>query len=461
MVFSDPAFLFVFLPFSFFVTFIFPAHLRYIPVFILSFVFYWWGGGAYLLVLVLTVALGWVGGMLAQNRLVFLLVIGGILLELLVFKYLDFLQLQFGLAPGIPHWGVERIVLPIGISFFVFQAISYVVDCRRRLIKPELNPLRFTAYLAFFPQLIAGPIVRYADVGAQFRTIRFRRDDFFCGAMRFCHGLGKKVLVADTLAVIADAAFAEDGGDLTFASAWIGAIAYALQIYYDFSGYSDMAIGLGRMFGIRFLENFDRPYSARSFTEFWRRWHISLSSWFRDYVYIPLGGNRKTAGRTFVNLLVVFILTGFWHGANWTFLAWGLVHGFFLILEKLTGLGVKPFKLQSLVFLPLLIGTWVIFRSMNLGDAMAHLSVMVDISRLDMDVNESMANAISPVTALCLIMAASLFILPKSRTLGRAIEEATTPFLQGAAMLYAGTVLLLSMAQISAAKYSPFLYFQF
>ncbi len=230
--------------------------------------------------------------------------------------------------------------LPIGISFFSFQAMSYVIDVYRRDVPADRNFLRFGLYVFLFPHLIAGPIVRYRDIAGQLKQRPASLDQFAEGVRRLVAGLGKKLLIADTLAVTADAAFQVPPGELSLAAAWLGLVCYSLQIYFDFSGYSDMAIGLGKLFGFDFLENFRHPYAASSITDFWRRWHISLSSWFRDYVYIPLGGNRVGPFATYRNLLIVFLLCGLWHGANWTFLIWGLWHGLFLVGERL-GLEVR------------------------------------------------------------------------------------------------------------------------
>ncbi len=247
---------------------------------------------------------------------------------LLWLKYAGFLAGIVGLTPPVVH-------LPIGVSFFTFQAISYAVDVYRRDVPAERSFLRFGLYVFLFPHLIAGPIVRYADLAASLATRDHTLDRFADGVRRFTTGLAKKVLLADTLAVVADQAFRLPPADLAMSAAWVGMLAYSLQIYFDFSGYSDMAIGLGKIFGFEFAENFRHPYAAASVTDFWRRWHVSLSSWFRDYVYVPLGGNRGSSVATYRNLLIVFVLCGLWHGANWTFLVWGVWHGAFLILERL------------------------------------------------------------------------------------------------------------------------------
>jgi alginate O-acetyltransferase complex protein AlgI len=307
---------------------------------------------------------------------------------LVYFKYANFMTAQVSQAMSALGFGqitLPEIALPIGISFFTFQKISYIVDVYRRHTRAMTNVLDFALYVAMFPQLVAGPIVRFKDIWDQLKHRQETWEQFQHGALRFCWGLGKKVLVADACGQIADAVFNLSPGSLDTKTAWLGAIAYTMQIYFDFSAYSDMAIGLARMFGFELLENFQRPYAAASITEFWRRWHISLSRWFRDYLYFPLGGNRKGSGRTYANLLVVFCLCGLWHGANWTFLVWGLYHGFFLILERIgkwrdvsTGYGHACRRILTMV---VVVFGWVVFRSDSLSEALVFIKAMVLPSR--------------------------------------------------------------------------------
>ncbi|MFZ0133944.1 MAG: MBOAT family O-acyltransferase [Desulfobacterales bacterium] len=275
------------------------------------------------------------------------------------------------------------IHLPIGISFFTFQAMSYVVDVYRRDAAVQLNPLNIGLYIALFPQLIAGPIIRYHDIAAQIVRRRVGLDDFSYGIQRFVAGLGKKVLIANQVAAIADRVFSSPYETLTPGIAWLGVLCYTLQIYFDFSGYSDMAIGLGRMFGFHFLENFNDPYISRSITEFWRRWHISLSRWFRDYLYIPLGGNRGGPLRTYVNLLVVFFLCGLWHGASWNFIIWGLLHGLFLVIERLgfdKALNRSWPPLRNVYVMTVVCSGWVFFRTDSLSAALHYLGAMAGLN---------------------------------------------------------------------------------
>lgn len=303
-------------------------------------------------------------------------------LVLFIFKYLSFTINSLSEAAqmlGFNGWTFTNIVLPVGISFYIFQSISYLVDIYRKDAPVQKSIKNLALYISMFPQLVAGPIVRYNSIAQDIerkREISF--DVFILGLKIFIIGLAKKVLIANQMAVIADTMFAQDAAYLTALNAWIGALAYTFQIYFDFSGYSDMAIGLGLMIGFKFPLNFNYPYISYSITDFWRRWHISLSSWFRDYVYIPLGGNRVKVSRMYLNLLIVFIITGIWHGANWTFLVWGLFHGFFLVLEKFTGLNkmekYKPFR--WIITMVIVITAWVFFRADTIHDALLYIKAM-------------------------------------------------------------------------------------
>jgi len=278
-----------------------------------------------------------------------------------------------------PQINLNPIRLPIGISFFTFQALSYIIDVYRQKISPQKNIINLGLYIALFPQLIAGPIVRYQDIANELVERTVTTKGFAEGIQRFLFGLSKKVLLANPLAVIADNIFALPQTELTTQLAWLGTVCYTLQIYYDFSGYSDMAIGLGRMFGFHFLENFNYPYISRSIREFWRRWHISLSTWLRDYVYIPLGGNRLGNVRTHLNLLLIFFLCGLWHGASWNFVIWGLYHGIFIVVERLRAGQLQRtiwFPLQILLTIVIVMIGWVIFRCETLPAAIGYLSAM-------------------------------------------------------------------------------------
>jgi alginate O-acetyltransferase complex protein AlgI len=361
-----------------------------------------------------------------------------------------------------------EVALPAGVSFFVFQAISYVVDVKRGDIQAERRLVTYGAYQAFFPHLIAGPIVRFRDVIDDFLCPRISADDFGAGVSRLAHGLLKKALIADNVAPIADAVFGSAGDELQFATAWLGALAYTIQIYFDFSGYSDMAIGMAQMFGIRFHENFARPYSSRSVTEFWRRWHISLSSWFRDYVYIPLGGNRRGTAITYRNLLIVFAVTGLWHGAAWTFVLWGLYHGAFLVLERVAfkdpNRSLRNPALRYLYCLPVVIFGWVLFRATTLDATLQLWSAMLSpLDGFGIDQSEQVRQALTPY-ALAALACGSLILLAPARqtSLGSrlSVEPTTTA---GRALNLGYTVAALSISGVIAltGSYSPFLYFNF
>jgi alginate O-acetyltransferase complex protein AlgI len=368
--------------------------LRNLTLLLASLLFYFWGEGRYVVVMLLYMVFNWAFGLLIERarkkhqtraKIVFIAALVFNLGFLLFYKYFNFFVDQ--LNSLIIHWHpiiqVSKVHLPIGISFFTFQAVSYVIDVYRRDVKAQRNLIDFSMYKALFPQLIAGPIVRYRDVASQINSRQVNFAHFSIGVERFIVGLTKKLLIANTVALVADKVFETPPHLLTFEMAWLGIVCYALQIYFDFSGYSDMAIGLGKMLGFDFLENFNYPYISRSIKEFWRRWHISLSSWFRDYLYIPLGGNKGGKYRTYFNLFSVFVLCGLWHGASWVFIAWGVWHGLFLVLERtLFGKWMQkwPVALRySYAMLVILIG-WVFFRSSTLSEAAHYIKSMAGVN---------------------------------------------------------------------------------
>ena len=376
MLFSSTIFLFLFLPIVIIGYFILQGRWRNVFLLIASFVFFAWGGVSYSAILLISIIINyffgrWISKSLETNRSSVFLGIG-ISLNLIIlgiFKYANFIIGNINLileSIQVPLIENKSIALPVGISFYTFQAISYLVDVYRKETMVQKNILRLGLYISLFPQLIAGPIVRYHDLAAQleFRKVNFEK--FSYGVKRFLLGLGKKVLIANNFAIIADEIFNSNPTELTSGAAWIGIIAYSFQIYFDFSGYSDMAIGLGSIFGFKIPENFNFPYIARSIKDFWRRWHISLSSWFRDYLYIPLGGNRMGLRRTYINLIIVFLLTGLWHGASWNFVVWGLIHGGFLIFERAGGEKIlskiwQPVQHFYTLFIVMM--AWVLFRA--------------------------------------------------------------------------------------------------
>jgi alginate O-acetyltransferase complex protein AlgI len=393
--------------------------------------------------------------------------VGANLLVLGVFKYANFFVENVNALLGPGTLPLAEILLPIGISFYSFHAISYVVDVYRRDAIAQKSPVHAALYLLLFPQLIAGPIVRYRDLADQLKERVVTADDFAYGIRRFVTGLGKKLLIANTVAVAADAIFKLPPAQWNAPLAWLALVCYTLQIYFDFSGYSDMAIGLGRLFGFRFPENFKHPYVADSVQDFWRRWHISLSSWFRDYLYVPLGGSRRAPSRTYLNLVIVFFLCGLWHGASWNFVIWGLFHGAFLVLERL-GLSALlsrfPAPVRHAYLLLVVMIGWVFFRAETLPQALAFLMALVGFGGAE---PSPYAPAWFLHSELWLaLVAGAVGSLPIGTWLLRARARlAGPPALLSAADVAATGVLvfvfLVSVLQVASRSYNPFIYFRF
>ena len=386
MLFSSLVFLWLFLPIVAGLYYFMPKTWRAGKnglLMVASLLFYGWGEPVYILLMLCSITLNWCAGlcvwkMRSAKKFVLAGAVAANLLLLGYFKYFDFAADAVNALLGHAAISLRDIALPLGISFYTFQALSYVIDLYRGEIKVQKNWFLLALYVSFFPQLIAGPIVRYADVEQQLACRTESSMLVAVGIKRFVYGLAKKVLLANTFALVADEIFGLSSGQVSTAVAWTGALFYALQIYYDFSGYSDMAIGLGKMFGFRFMENFNYPYLSASVQEFWRRWHISLSTWFRNYLYIPLGGNRKGKKRTLFNLMIVFLCTGLWHGANWQFVAWGVYYGVFLIAERIW---LKPVlekhRIAGHVYtLVVVLAAWVIFRAPGLREGVLWLKAM-------------------------------------------------------------------------------------
>ncbi len=476
MVFSSLSFLFYFLPLSVAAYFAAPQRLRNSVLLAASLIFYTWGGGALVALLFISIVADYLFGWLVgwaheheQRRWKIFGVAGSVIVNVTLlgyFKYANFLVEQLNALGHRFGWGEiawTSVVLPIGISFFTFQSMSYTIDIARGRVHYLKNPIDFALYVALFPQLIAGPIVRYREIADQIRERHTRLEDFAQGAIRFVHGLAKKVIVADAVGEMAETAFALPAGELTSASAWLGVLAYTLQIYFDFSGYSDMAIGLGSIFGFRFPENFNRPYSAVSITDFWRRWHMTLSNWFRDFVYIPLGGSRRSRGRMFFNLVFVFLICGLWHGANWTFVVWGTFHGVLLIVERLThqrALDGAPWvPLRRATTLALVILGWVIFRADSLAHAAAFYRAMLSFDGLGLAAE--LALAATHRNLLIFATASTVVLLPGSfsgafmNTRGAGLA----PAMARAVLLLFG--LPYAALLVASGSFSPFLYFQF
>ncbi|MDJ0663475.1 MAG: MBOAT family protein [Acidimicrobiia bacterium] len=472
MVFSSVTFLFFFLPICLGGYYLIGRRLRNGWLLLSSLVFYTWGGGALVLLLVISTvvdfAMGWIVGTgVRTNRrtLVRFGVAGSVLVNLGLlsyFKYANFFVEQLNsLGFGDIAW--TSVVLPIGISFFTFQSMSYTIDVSRGRVEHLRNILDFGLYVTLFPQLVAGPIVRFHEISDQLQDRVLSIERFASGAARFAHGLAKKVLIADAVAPIADAAFAAEAAGLGPAGAWLGVAAYTVQIYFDFSGYSDMAIGLGTMLGFDFPENFRRPYSAVSITDFWRRWHITLSNWFRDYVYIPLGGSRGSSVRTMANLWTVFVLAGIWHGANWTFLLWGVYHGGWLVAERLTGqrsvdgeVRWAPLR-RAITLLAVMVG-WVVFRSPNATFAWEYLGAMFTLGGIT---PEAVTAAIDTRAIVAMGLGVASVFLPGNLVGGLLVTGWRG--VRGAAVRIAEVAVALPyvMIVVASGSFSPFLYYQF
>lgn len=471
MVFSSSVFLIGFLPVVLLIYYVFLRRFRTAQnmfLFIASLCFYAWGEPAFVLVMLLSIVANWFFGLMVERyrksktgiRIVLVLTVVFNLVIIFLFKYLMFTLNTMNSAFGT-QLPVPEIALPIGISFFTFQALSYVVDVYRRQGEVQKNPFNVGLYIAFFPQLIAGPIVRYETIAEQIQNRKETIEQFSKGTTRFIAGLAKKVIIANNLALLADAAFETAIPELSTGFAWLGALAYSFQILFDFSGYSDMAIGLGQMFGFHFLENFNFPYISKSITEFWRRWHISLGTWFRDYVYFPLGGSRvKSKGRLVFNLFVVWLLTGLWHGANWTFICWGLLYFVLLVIEKLTGLpDTKHLSVlkHGYTLLFVVIG-WVLFRADTLSSAWQYLKAMFGLHSGVLWDNNTFFYLCENVMFLLMAVFFSIPILPWFSQKLRIQENKIIGILHPVVYL---TLFLISLAYITKGSYNPFIYFNF
>lgn len=468
MVFSSLTFLSIFLPVVLALYYLLPTlRIRNVLLIVVSLLFYAYGEPVYVLLMIASIIINYIFGRLlgTENKkkrqwILAIAVIINIGL-LVVFKYLDMMVQTVNQISGseIPLVG---LALPIGISFFTFQALSYVIDVYRREVEPQKNLWNVMLYISFFPQLIAGPIVKYHDIQEQIDNRNTDVKEIAEGLRRFIIGLSKKVLISNTMALTADTLFAAGTGELNILSAWIAAIAYMLQIYFDFSGYSDMAIGLGHMFGFRFLENFRYPYISANIQEFWRRWHISLSTWFKEYLYIPLGGNRKGKARTCLNKMIVFFSTGLWHGANWTFVLWGLWHGVFLLFEQVCPVKKLPKVLAHIYALLVVCVGFVMFRADTFGQGMFMLSTMFsgwEFSAVQMAVVWEQLRPIFLVTLVVAVIG-SAPLLPKAAEACLARENLRKPAIYFSYMA-SFVLLILCMLSLSSGTYNPFIYFRF
>ena len=476
MVFASPLFLFLFLPLTLAAYFVVPKAWRNAVLLVASLAFYAWGEARYVALVLASVAFNaWMGIRIADaatrgaRKRWLIAAVAGNLATLALFKYANFAVANVNaLAPilGVGTMALTNIALPLGISFFTFHAISYVVDVYKRNADAQRSLPAFALYILLFPQLIAGPIIRWRDIAAQLTQRDARLADFAYGARRFVLGLGKKTLVANTLGRAADDIFGMPAAELTTPLAWLGLVCYTLQIYFDFSGYSDMAIGLMRMFGFRILENFNYPYIARSIREFWRRWHISLSNWFRDYLYIPLGGNQRGRWRAYANLVIVFLLCGLWHGASWPFVLWGAWHGLFLVAERagLDRLLARHPWIGHVYALAAIMGGWVLFRCDTLAHAASYYAALLGQGAAS--AHQSVTPHLDGLVATTLTLAI-VFATPLARRIGawRDRVAATTTLagsaVQTADVLWLTLMFAASAAMLAANTYNPFIYYRF
>ncbi len=472
MIFPSQIFLFYFLPLLLALYYVAKKKYRNHVLLAFSYFFYLWGSGTFLFTLVAATAVDFclalkIEANEAKARRNWLALSIAINIALLgYFKYSNFFIAEVNAmlgSPGAPYIKWTEVILPIGISFFTFQKITYLVDVYRGEKKALHSFVDYALYVALFPQLIAGPIVRFHEISDQLQSRMETFDGFYEGTLRFSWGLMKKVVLANRCGAIADAVFALNTGALDTKMAWTGVAAYGLQIYFDFSAYSDMAIGLGHMFGFTLPENFRRPYSAISITDFWRRWHITLSHFFRDYLYIPLGGNRVSPTKTYINLMIVFTLCGLWHGANWTFIIWGIFHGTLLIIERLTNLRTTDAKnyivIRRAVTLFLVMIGWVFFRAVDMRQALYMFKIMF------VPVNHPLPfplfAALNYRNIFFMLVASIVFFLPRDFHGLSLIEKHRQPLIEALRVAAVIIMVLYSVALIVSGSYNPFIYFQF
>lgn len=461
MLFSSITFIFYFLPIVIVIYFFILEKSRTLQNLFLTFsslLFYAWGEPWFVIIMIGSIVYNWFFALVIDKyrntkfikKILFIMVFGNLSL-LFYYKYLNFVLVNINLP-------TTNIILPIGISFFTFQAMSYVLDVYLGRGELQKNVFNVGLYVSFFPQLIAGPIVRYETVAYEIKNRIETYQDFNEGVKRFIIGLGKKVILANNLAIVADAAFnlitKNNSNSLSLSFAWLGALAYTLQIYFDFSGYSDMAIGLGKMFGFHFLENFNYPYISKSTTDFWRRWHISLSSWFRDYIYIPLGGSKVSSHkRLFLNLFIVWILTGIWHGANWTFIAWGIYFYILIVIERIMNINSHLGTASRIYTLFSVVIGWVLFRSQNINFAIQYYKSMFDF------------NFIFDYKFIMYISEYGLFlvlgILFSTNLINRISSRFDNRFKYYLSTLSLILIFLISIMYLVKGSYNPFIYFNF
>jgi len=471
MLFNSPIFLFLFLPLVLAGYYLISPKLRNILLFFFSVVFYAFGEPIFVCIVLASAMFDWFIGFqigregTKDSRRNFFLIVSVLqnLLILVFFKYSNFLvnnaNFLFGLVHG-PSIQLSSIVLPIGVSFVVFEKITYLVDVRRGQCRPEKHLIRYMLYVFFFPKLLAGPIIKFHDINEQLSRRNADWEGFIVGFIRFSFGLAKKVFIADTMGEVADFAFQIPIDQLPFGTAWLGIIAYTIQIYFDFGGYSDMAIGLARMFGFRIMENFNVPYVSQNITEFWRRWHISLSTWIKSYLYIPLGGNRVSQPRLYFNLVLCFFLSGLWHGANWSFVIWGLYQGVFMVFDRVFWIKAQarlPRIFKIVINMAVLIVGWTIFRGREIGYSLEYLWVLV---------SPFVKHAPSATNTYFITLNVIVFLIagiigsfaPECQTVKKLSQS--HPWL-AAAPYMAFVLFVLSAAKVTTMTFNPFLYFRF
>ncbi len=465
MVFSSLVFLFLFLPIVLALYYLTPKRFRNVTLFAVDLVFYAWGEPVFVILMMVSIIINYIAGILlgkfrerkALSKWILIADVAVNLGLLGFFKYAGFIGETLNVVLPFLNLPVIEVALPIGISFYTFQTMSYTIDVYRNTVKVQKNFIAFGTYVSLFPQLIAGPIVRYEDVASQMMDRHENLEQFTKGVKLFLVGLAKKILIANEMGCLWDT-IRNSAGESGALGAWVGIIAYTFQIYFDFSGYSDMAIGLGRMFGFEFIKNFDYPYISKSITEFWRRWHISLGTWFREYVYIPLGGNRKGLGRQIINLGVVWFLTGLWHGASWNFILWGLYFGVILVFEKMFLLKVlkkAPAVVSHIYSLLLIVLGWVLFYFEDMGKLGEFAARLFGADGFAM----SGSVAVTVVSYLPLLIAAAVASTPLAAFLYKKIKSKPVLYvIDNSACILS---LLLCTSKLVSSAYNPFLYFKF
>ncbi len=480
MLFNSVIFLFLFLPGTWALYYLPWRRARNAVLLLASLLFYLWGGRDQVWVLLLSIGMNYLLGLSfgVPGRAGKPLLVLGIALNLSLlafYKYAGFLVANLNLSLawfGLAPLATSNVVAPLGISFFTFHALSYLMDLYHTRAEPQRNPVNFTLYLAVFPKILAGPILKYQDAEHQLADRTVTSHSFLVGVRRFIIGLGKKTLIANPLAAVADKIFAVPGSELSPEVAWLGIICFTLQIYFDFSGYTDMAIGLGKTFGFEFPENFNYPYLSQSVQEFWRRWHISLSTWFRDYLYIPLGGNRCSPARHYRNLIVVFVLCGFWHGASWNFILWGLWYGLFLVLERLEfGRALKRTwrPVRHAYALAVVVAGWVLFRADDLSHALHYFASLLGLNApttgqyyLDLYVDyEVLLTLVIGVIGATPVAAMLKNLAPDFLAGTTGWSRAAAWSFSLAHVLFLASLFLLSCMAVAGGTYNPFIYFKF